>query len=170
MKIALIGVLIGLVLMGVAWLGLQLNAKQIGRYKAKRTLLTEPEQVLFHRLRQAFPDWHVFAQVSLNQLVAVAPTVSDKRTRASLFNRINGKALDFVVCGADTSPLLIVELDDSSHNRKDRRKADQQKDEALESAELRFVRVNVKKLPSTTELAAMLQANDAPNEQEHHDE
>lgn len=170
MKVALIGLIIGLFLMVVAWLGIQLGAKQAGRYKAKRTLLTEPEQVLFHRLRQAFPDRHVFAQVSLNQLVEVAPTVSDRRARTGLFNRINGKALDFVVCGPDTSPLLVIELDDSSHNRRDRRRADRHKDEALGSAELRLVRVNVKKLPSVTELEVMLQSTDGPNGLELHAE
>lgn len=156
MKVALIGLLIGVALMVAAWVGLRMQAGQLGRYRARRTLLTDPEQVLFHRLRQAFPEHLVFAQVSLNQVISVAPKVSDKRARTSLFNKINGKSLDFLICGPDSAPLLAIELDDSSHDRKDRRKADQQKTEALESAELRLVRMNVKALPSTPELADLL--------------
>lgn len=82
--------------------------------------------------------------------------VFDKCIRISLFNCINGKVLDFVVCGLDILLLLIVELDDSSYNCKDCCKVDQQKDEVLESVELCFVWVNVKKLFSMIELVVML--------------
>lgn len=168
MKIALIGLLVGMLMVLAAWLGLRRSSSPAALYRlARPTLLTEPEQVLFHRLCEAFPDKHVFPQVALNQVVGVASSVPDKRQRAVLVNQIQGKALDFLVCGPDTAALLAIELDEKSHDRADRRRADQQKAAALASAGIKLVRFNVAQLPDTAALAALLQ--EESTEEEVHD-
>lgn len=37
----------------------------------KRKLITDTEQILFERLREALPDYHIFTQMQLSQLVSI---------------------------------------------------------------------------------------------------
>lgn len=67
--------------------------------------------------------------------------------RQAWLNRINRKSIDFVVCRRDFSVAAVIELDDSSHARADRAKADTDKDAALKSAGIEVVRWNVKAMP-----------------------
>jgi very-short-patch-repair endonuclease len=74
-------------------------------------------------LRQAAPaDHQIFAQVRLTNLVQVKPWA---RRDKSHWWRIQAKCVDFVLAEAATfAPRLVVELDDSSHTRADRRERD----------------------------------------------
>ena len=50
------------------------------------------------------------------------------------FNKIKSKHIDFVICDNSTlKPLICLELDDSSHNRKDRIERDQFIDDVFNS-------------------------------------
>jgi very-short-patch-repair endonuclease len=105
-------------------------------------LMTEPEQVLYHRLIEALPGLHVMGQVALSR--AVRPR-GKRDLRA--FRAISQKSVDFVICGPDLRPLLIVELDDSSHKQHHRKRADQTKDQAIASAGIPLIRWNVREMP-----------------------
>jgi hypothetical protein len=174
MKLALFGVLFGLILISIAFFGLRKTstkkateavekstetsskADSVAKYRVRSSLMSEPEQVLFHRLQEAFPVLNVFSQVSLNQLLYVPGSVESKRDRASMFNAINGKALDFVVCDLSGAVMAAIELDDRSHLRPDRVKADMQKDSAMASAGIPVHRFNVKEMPSVQQLSEMV--------------
>ena len=174
MNLALFGALFGLLLVVIAFIGLRKNPTKkipvavetssgnasttvsIAKYRARSSLMSEPEQVLFHRLQEAFPVLNVFSQVSLNQLLYVPGSVESKRDRASMFNAINGKALDFVVCDLSGAVMAAIELDDRSHLRPDRVKADMQKDSAMASAGIPVHRFNVKEMPSVQQLSEMV--------------
>ena len=54
---------------------------------------------------------------------------------------------DFVVCSKDFSVVSVIELDDASHQKKERQAADAKKDKALTSAGIRIVRWQVKDIP-----------------------
>ena len=128
-----------------------------GRYVGRSSVLSKPERIMFQRLREALPDKLIFAQVSVNRLIDSRPEPgSFKSVDYSLFGKINGKSFDFVICDENTVPLVAVELDDSSHYRADRKKADAQKNEACEQAGIRLVRFKVSQMPATTELANLL--------------
>ena len=58
---------------------------------------------------------HVFAQVSMAAIMD-ADRGMDARERKSLRNRFDRKIVDFVLCDADTNVLLVVELDDRTHD------------------------------------------------------
>jgi very-short-patch-repair endonuclease len=62
-------------------------------------------------------------------------------------NKIDRKSADFVLCNKDFSVVAVVEFDDSSHGRSDRRSADADKDTALKSAGIRIIRWNTKAMP-----------------------
>jgi hypothetical protein len=132
------------------------RARQRGAwsYDARR-VLTDPEQVLFYRMREALPDCVVLAQVELSRVVQ--PGKGNTRIDVlSLTNRIRGKSLDYVVCLKDFTAIAAVELDEQTHQRKARRAADKTKQAALDSAGVPLLRWNVRALPSATEIRAAL--------------
>jgi hypothetical protein len=120
--------------------------------ESKRHLLTERERVLFQRLRDALPDHVVLAQVQLIHLLIFE---RGKWTQA-LFNRVCQLSVDFVVLRPDTSIVAAIELDDASHDRDNRRKADARKTHALHSAGIHLVRWNAKTLPDLPTIVAAL--------------
>lgn len=112
-------------------------------YSAKPPL-TEIEQKLYFRLLEALPNHIILAQVSLYGILKV----ESKDEYMKYFNKIRSKSLDFVVCEKDFSIVAAIELDDRSHEREERIKADYEKDTALRSAGVRIIRWPVKDFPS----------------------
>ena len=116
-----------------------------------RELMTAPERVLYGRLRQALPEYLIFSQVQLCRMIEVDPD-ADKQ---AWFNRINRMSVDFVICAPDGAKILAaIELDDSSHERFDRIKADNKKDKALASAGIRMIRWPVRGMPNSHQIRA----------------
>lgn len=105
--------------------------------------LTQPEQVLYHRLVSALPDHIVLAQVQLSRILGVKQGNNFHEWN----NRINRMSLDFVVCGKDSSIIAAIELDDKSHENASRKEADDKKNKALSSAGVKLVRWQVNALP-----------------------
>lgn len=105
--------------------------------------LTQPEQVLYHRLVAALPECIVLAQVQLSRVLGVK-----KGFRFNEWNnRINRMSLDFVVCLKDSTVVAAVELDDKTHEKAARIEADAKKARALAAAGVVLVRWNVNALP-----------------------
>jgi hypothetical protein len=108
-------------------------------YRTRDDFLTHAEISFFHVLSSVVgPDHYVFPKVRLSDVLFVAQP--DKNL--ALFNQINQKHLDFLVCSRKgMRPILGVELDDSSHRREDRRTRDEFVDHAFAAAGLRLARV-----------------------------
>lgn len=108
-------------------------------YRTRDDFLTQAEISFFHVLSSVVgPDHYVFPKVRLSDVLFVSR--SDESL--ALFNRINQKHLDFLICSREgMRPVLGVELDDSSHWRQDRRERDEFVDQAFEAAGLRLARV-----------------------------
>jgi len=105
--------------------------------------LTEPEQVLYHRLVAAMPECIVLAQVQLSRVLGVKKGFNFHEWN----NRINRMSLDFLVCLKDSTIVAAVELDDKTHERASRVEADAKKERALAAAGVALVRWNVAALP-----------------------
>lgn len=119
--------------------------------------LTEPERELYARLREAMPECVVLAQVALSSLVE---TKEEGRVRP-WFNRISQKSVDFVLClPQDFTVVAVIELDDRTHQRTDRQKADATKDEALRIAGHPILRFKVREMPSVEQIRTAI-AGDA---------
>lgn len=88
-------------------------------YRRKDYLLTRAERCFFDSLQTAVRNsWHVSAKVRLADLFFI---VKGTGAWQSHFNRINAKHVDFVLCRpSDMRPMAAIELDDRSHERKDR--------------------------------------------------
>lgn len=108
-----------------------------------KKLLTQPEQVLYHRLVAALPDHMVLAQVQLSRVLGVKKGFNFHEWN----NRINRLSLDFVVCRKDASIVAAIELDDKTHERPARIKADARKSQALSAAGVRLLRWRVSAIP-----------------------
>jgi hypothetical protein len=105
--------------------------------------LSQPEQVLYHRLVAAMPECIVLAQVQLSQVLGVKKGFNFHEWN----NRINRMSLDFLVCLKDSTIVAAVELDDKTHEKASRVEADAKKEKALSAAGVALVRWNVSALP-----------------------
>lgn len=126
-------------------------------YRVK-PLLTQPEQVLLHRVRAALPDHLVFAQVQ----VARAFEVERRSDSLSWFNRIAQLSFDLLVCTPDSMPILAIELDDTSHGRQKQKDRDAKKDRVCRDAGLRLVRWNVRSLPTVESIRSEVVSQPQP--------
>jgi hypothetical protein len=115
--------------------------------------LTEPEQVLYHRLVKALPEHIVLAQVQVSRVLGVKKGSNFNEWN----NRINRLSYDFVVCAKDSTVLAAIELDDKSHESTRRSATDDKKNKATAAAGLRLIRWNVKAMPDEITIQTQFQ-------------
>lgn len=118
-------------------------------FYAKRPL-SQPEQVLYHRLVKALPEHIVLAQVQVSRVLGVKKGHSFHEWN----NRINRLSYDFVICAKDSTVLAAIELDDKTHEANARAATDAKKDKATASAAVRMLRWHVKSLPDEAAIRA----------------
>ncbi len=128
-------------------------------YVAARSLLTPAERAFFVALRQAIgEDYHLFAKVRLGDILEIAQGVTGKR-RFAAFGRISSKHADFVACDPRTFEVLgVIELDDRSHERRDRQERDEFFDAAMAVAGIPVLRVPARRGYATRELREQARA------------
>jgi len=107
--------------------------------------LSQPEQ-------EALPDHIILAQVQLSRFLSV----KKGHNYQSWSNRINRMSADFVVCNKDSSIVAVIELDDATHQKTDRRVADAKKDKALTAAEIKIIRWQAKSMPDISAIKSAL--------------
>jgi very-short-patch-repair endonuclease len=109
-------------------------------YKHKDFFMSRAEHECYDALSVAVgKDYLIFAQVHL-------PTLLDNKVVGQnwrgAFRHINGKSVDFVLCDkAYISPKLAIELDDKTHERRDRKERDVEVERVLEEAGLPLLRL-----------------------------
>jgi len=126
-------------------------------FDARKELLSPAERSFFGVLEQAISgEFKVFSKVRLGDLIQPARGLPQGR-RTSLRNRIQQKHVDFVLCHPDSLAVVgAVELDDSSHGRKDRADRDDFVDRALTSAAVPILRFPARKGYAVPEVRAKL--------------
>jgi hypothetical protein len=101
--------------------------------KAERSFLGVLEQV------SDSSKYYIFPQLSLAKLVDVEKGAGSYQT---YYNKVDRKSVDFVLFDKGAlSPVLVVELDDSSHNRENRQERDAFIDRVLAKAGLPILHV-----------------------------
>ncbi len=120
-------------------------------YEKRRSLLTAAERSFYGVLCQAVDhQYAIFAKVRLGDLLEIPWGTSKFRLHLS---RINRKHVDFVLCEATSfTPLLVIELDDSSHDREDRQERDAFVDAALQAAGLPILHISAEHAYAPAEL------------------
>jgi len=121
-------------------------------YKKKEYLLTKAENSFFQVLRSAVgQEYEIFAKVRLADLLYLPKGSDNAQTHR---NKIFQKHVDFVLCDpVKVSPLLAIELDDSSHQKASRQERDSFVDEAFRAAELPLLRIVASRAYSPKELS-----------------
>ena len=107
------------------------------RYVKTEQLLSLAELSFYHVLNQVFLEGYtVFSKVRLADLISV----KGAKWRTG-FGKISSKHVDYVIVESATSKiLLIIELDDSSHNTKQAQKSDEIKNQSLNEAGIPLLR------------------------------
>ena len=132
-----------------SWLSVRIRASRPANSYRLVKPLSDPEQSLYWRLREAMPNSVILAQVSVSRFVV--PESHDVSARKALFNQISQKSVDFLVCLPDFTIIAAVELDDSTHQRM----RDARRDAIFRSASVPLVRFNVREIPGAEELRAL---------------
>ncbi len=116
-----------------------------------RRVLTEPEQVVYWRLKSVLPDkFVILCQVSFSAFLRTSG--GNSRYRFLKFLHVKQKVADFVICSKDFQPLLVIELDDSSHDPV----KDFIRDTYVGEAGIQTLRWHVNDIPSREEIVSLL--------------
>jgi hypothetical protein len=109
-------------------------------YIKRYYLMTEAELSFYRELEKGVNDvYYIVPQVLLSRLVEVD---SSEILWKTYNNKINKKLVDFVLFSKPNfKPVLVIELDDRSHNRYDRRLRDGFVDEVLRGVNIPIVHV-----------------------------
>ncbi len=131
------------------------KGKKRSNYILKSTLITKNEQHFFEVLYSiAEKHYYVLAQVRLADIFK--PKNSDRSTYYTALNKITSKHVDFLLCSKDFKPLVGIELDDSTHQREDRKKRDSFVNELFEGAGLPLLHFRPQKNYNPDEIIAAI--------------
>ena len=113
-------------------------------YEKVDSLMTKSELAFYRTLQDSLaddPELILFSKVRMADIIRVIKGSDNWRGH---FNRIQAKHVDFLICDSDTvEPLLIIELDDISHDRPDRMERDRFVDTAMDAAEMPIIHLPV---------------------------
>lgn len=129
----IVGLVVCVLSLFVAFYRPKERVKLNSKYERKSALVSRPEYEFLQVLRQVAPDkYEVLPQVALMSVI-------DKRTNAQYRNELF-RVCDYCFVDRDTfEPLLLVELNDSSHKRADRKDRDEKVAAICNSAGLPLV-------------------------------
>jgi hypothetical protein len=122
-------------------------------YAARDELFTKAEQKFLIVLDEAVGgDCRIFGQVRLADVINVRKGL-DRKSWGRAFAKIRAKHLDFVLCDPQTLAILCaIELDDSTHDRPDRRDRDYFLNHAMQAAGVPLHRFPVRKFYDAIEI------------------
>ena len=120
-------------------------------YRRKEYLLSKAERSFYEVLAVTVDSrLMVFPKIRLLDLVE---PLRGAENRQALRNRVQSKHVDFVLCDrAALRPVLVVELDDASHQRQNRKDRDASLDSILASAGLPILHMRAERGYTTSEL------------------
>ena len=123
----------------------------------RRKFLTAAERSLFGVLEQAVHgEYHNFAKVRVADLLSVKKGTEKRQSHQ---NRVTSKHIDFVLCDRTAmSPVLAIELDDSSHEAAERQQRDLFVDSAFAAAALPLLHVKARRSYDVSEVAKQIAA------------
>lgn len=148
-------VILAVAVLALVIVALILARRPAGEYR-KHRFMTDAEVRFFRALMVAIGGkYQVFAKPRLNDIIyAVDP---DRSKWQSMTNKLQMKHVDFLLNDkVSLEPVCVVELDDSSHNRSERKARDNFVNAALKSAGVPIVHFSVKVSYSSAEILQKL--------------
>lgn len=115
-------------------------------------IMTDSEVVFFRLLQEAVQDHYlIFSQVQLSRII----DAHNSEDSGKWLNRINRMSVDYLLVDTQDAqtPLVVIELDDWSHETKERQLADAKKDKSLSCAGIPIMRFHGEQMPTAEVLA-----------------
>jgi len=112
-------------------------------YKKKEYLLTQAENSFYSVLKLALKDMdvNIFAKMRLCDIVYIPKGTKNWQT---YWNKIKSKHVDFIISTKNgNKPLLVIELNDSSHNSIERMERDEFVENVLSAAGIPLIFIPV---------------------------
>ncbi len=110
-------------------------------YQPQKSILTDAELSFYHVLTTAL-NGKLTTCVQVPLVSLIYPKTGSHKQNNTYRNKIDRKRVDFVLCDPQTlRPMLVIELDDSSHQRASRQTRDTFVEKALEAAKIPIMRV-----------------------------
>lgn len=112
------------------------------RYKSRGSPLTRAEIAFYGVLAHAvYPQLIVFPKIRVSDLIETTADVYSSEGRKA-WNHVAQKHVDFVLCEpASLGIVAVLELDDKSHDRPDRKRRDALIDQAFADADIRVLHI-----------------------------
>lgn len=113
------------------------------KYISKRYMISLNELNFFKQLQILINemDLNLFTQVSLYSIIET----KNKTYNYEELNKIKSKSIDFVIADKKSCRArLCIELDDTTHENKDRKKRDKFINELFENMKIKLLRIKVK--------------------------
>jgi hypothetical protein len=147
------------VIVVVVFIGLMLFlsiSQNLNPYQVVDALMTKAEFNFYRQLVHAIPaNTFLFTKVRIADVIDVKPGIKGN-ARINHFRKIAAKHLDFVLVDSQMKILAAIELNDKSHERKDRKERDALVRSALKSAKVPFFEIPCTKQYNLTQLAGEL--------------
>lgn len=120
--------------------------KILPEYRRKSTIMSKTEMGLYETLKELFSEkYEILPQVAL---VSVVDKLTQTSYRSELF-----RIADFCIADKETyAPLLLIELNDSSHFRADRSERDKKVKEICERAKLPLISFSIAQIKDAPEI------------------
>lgn len=117
------------------------NEKKVYYYNKRPFFFTHYELIFYQELLEITKEMNItiFAKVRLADIIE--PKKGSHNWQAA-FTKIRSKHVDFILCeNPQQKPLLVIELDDSSHDTQKRKERDAFVDNALSDAKIPILHV-----------------------------
>lgn len=148
--IIIVAILALIIAIAFAWIEKKLKKNKRLYYKNK-FVMTPAERKLYYTMQEALKDEKaiVLAQVNMNSFL-------EHRGRGAR-NQISQKSVDFLICNREAYPLVAIELQDKTHDKKDRKKSDEVKSEVLKTAHVPLVLFDARSMPTVATIKNTLE-------------
>jgi len=105
----------------VIWLVRRRKAPDITKLYDPVPILTDREFEFYERLRPVAEEFglQIFTKIRLADLIVPKPK-AENPFWMECFNKIRSKHIDFALADENAAIVMLIELDDSTHNRPDR--------------------------------------------------
>lgn len=124
---------------------------------ARRAVMTDNEREFYGRLRQALPNMDIWPQVAMSAVVTTRQGLSP-RDRFSARGRFSQKVIDYVVADSTGAVVVLVELDDRTHDKE----RDRARDAITGAAGYRTVRFPSRPRPTAPQIRNTIMSLTAP--------
>lgn len=120
-------------------------------YRKSKSVLTYRERVLLRAIRRAAAgDYTILMKVRMGDFNWLANEPQERKFHS---NQVQCKHVDFLLCDKITiEPLLVIELDDSSHKNYDHAERDQFKNDTFDAVGIPYIRMTIQEQYDTDSL------------------